>query len=406
MQTILTGFLAANLLPIGDDDEKLNLLDEAAADLAKRLESAPILAYRFALVGFDERALVTDPVCKLVADAVTARWQTIANKIGAGPVQVYRAVMLRALELVAAKRPEFRQAILLLARNQPPGAMEGKATEAVRAMLAGFDGSVSDEMNRTWVNAVDMSLPKLSAKLKKPAGIKEDLSLGLSRAVGPNDKEGRQVTNPNPHWPTTGQTWAQEFAPRATEAIHTAVQNAAKGFAEDMQEALKETVVGWSDALNRLAVRDAKAELLWIRTSLYSPAAGAGYRDLQPPELALYAVLDISRAVAANAPPSVEYFLRELVTSQKPDRVRLADLLAVIGPKLATLSEGKAIAAAEQLPVEGRRSWLDFAVRPAAAGASFEEQTGVPGAFEDGLAEIAVKLYRELQVRKLLTAGS
>lgn len=173
-----------------------------------------------------------------------------------------------------------------------------------------------------------------------------------------------------------------------------------------MQEALKETVAGWSDDLNRLAVRDAKAELLWIRTSLYSPAAGTGYRDLDPHDLALYAVLDTSRSVAAHAPPSVEYFLRELVTSQKPNRVRLAELLAAIGPKLATLSEGKAITAKEQLPVEGRRSWLDFAVRGAAPGASFEEQTGVPGAFEDSLAEIAVKLYRELQIRKLLTTAS
>lgn len=204
MHTILTGFLDDNLLHIGDDDEKLKLLDEAAADLAKGLEAAPMLAYRFGLVGFDERALVTDPVCTLVADAVKTRWQTVANKIGPGPVQVYRAVMLRALELVAAKRPEFQHAILLLARNQPAGATEGKATKAVTAMLAGIDGGVSDEMNRTWVSAVDMSLPKLSAKLKKPTGIKEDLSLGLSRAVGPTDKEGRPTTNPNPQWPTAG----------------------------------------------------------------------------------------------------------------------------------------------------------------------------------------------------------
>ena len=75
-----------------------------------------------------------------------------------------------------------------------------------------------------------------------------------------------------------------------------------------------------------------------------------------------------------------------------------------IGPKLATLPEGKDIAAVEQLPEKGRRSWLDFAVRPAAgSGSSFDEQTGVPETFEDSLAEIAVKVYRELQVRKLLT---
>ena len=39
MQTILTGFLNAGLLPIGEDDEKLKLLEAAAVDLAKGIKA-------------------------------------------------------------------------------------------------------------------------------------------------------------------------------------------------------------------------------------------------------------------------------------------------------------------------------------------------------------------------------
>jgi hypothetical protein len=407
MPTILNRFLAANLLPIGDDDEKLEFLEAAATDLGKRLEGTPILAYRFGLIGFDEKAAATDPICTLVADVVASKWQTIANKVGSSPVQIYRAVMLRALEIVAAKRPEFRQAILLLARNQPTAVVEGGATKPIAEMLAELETPISEEESRDWVNAVDLSLPKLSTKLKKPGGNKEELSIAIGRAVGPTDKEGKALPTPNPHWPNAGQPWGLEFVPRATEAVHAAVQTAAKAVADEMQEALRETVIGWSDALQRLAIRDAKSELLWIRASLYSPSAGAGYRELKPAALCLHAALDTSRAVSASAPTSVEYFLRELVTSQTRDRARLAELLSAVSPSLKKLSEGQAITAAEaHIPADGRRSWLDYALRPAATDAAFTEQTGVPATFDDALAEIAVKFYRELQIRKLLSTGS
>jgi len=407
MATILNGFLAANLLPIGDDDEKLELLEAAATDLGKRLETTPILAYRFGLVGFDEKTVSTDPVCGVVADAVASKWQTIANKVGSSPIQVYRAVILRTLEIVSANGPGFRHALCLVARNQSGFAAEGGATKPISDMLAGFETIVSEEIDRDWVNAVELGLPKLSTKLRKSAINKDDLSLALSRAAGPQDREGKALASPNPNWPNAGQPWALEFVPRATDAILAGLQAVAKAVAEEMQEGLKEIVAGWSDGVKRLAVRDAKAELLWIRASLYSPSAAAGYGELKPHDLCLHAALDASRPVSASAPTSVEYFLRELVASQTRERLRLADVLTAVGPTLRRLPEGQSIAAVEgHLPAHGRRSWLDCAVRGAPASGSFQEQTGVPEAFEESLAELAVKFYREFQIRKLLATGS
>lgn len=405
MHTILSGFLSANLLPIGEDDEKLKLLEAAAAELAKEIVAAPMLAYRCAIVGLDERVPARDPVHKKVAETIASKWQTMTNKTGASPVQVHRAVLLRAVEICATKDADLRYAVTLIARNLGPDSLEDKSRDAVSAMLAGWESSVAEELNGTWVNAVDMALPKLATKLKKTQINKEDLVSGFGRAAGPHDKDNKAYQSPNPHWPNAASPWSFEFAPRAAEAVSAAIQASAKGYTEDMQEALRETVAGWSVSLERMAIRDAKTELLWIRSSLYSPSARTGYSSLDPLDLTLHAVIDVGRTVTKAAPPSVEFFLRDLVEDMAPKRIRLADLLSSIGPKIATWPEGKAIVAVEKLPAEGRRSWLDCAVR-GIGSSNFEEQTGVSVEYEESLAELAVQIYRELHIRKLLASAS
>jgi hypothetical protein len=404
MPTILTGFLTANLLPIGEDDEKLKLLEDAAGDLAKDIKSTPLLAYRLAMVSLDERVPASDPVHKRVGAVISSKWQTMTNKTGAGPVQVHRAVMLRAIEIAAAENSDLRFAMTLVARNQPARSTSGKAADAIEALFASWEADAAREMSETWVNPVDMSLPKLTSKVKKSQVGKEDLALGLARSVGPQEKEGKALVSPNPHWPNQGQPWAYEFVGRATDAIHAAIQAGAKGFAEDMQDAVRESILAWASSLEQLAVRDAKAELLWIRASMYSPSAAAAYKSLDANRVLLHAVLDASRAVTRLAPPSVEYFLRDLVEDLVSKRARLADVLADIGPRLAVLPEGQ-IVRAEPFPPEGRRSWLDYAVRNSDAN-SFADEIGVADDYKDQVADLAVRLYRELQIRKLLTPAA
>src|SRR5882724_10379976 len=114
MQNILTGFLRANLLPIGEDDEKLKFLEAAALELAKRIKATPIIAHRFALVGLDERVSVSDPVHEAAGQAVIDKWQTMTNKTGPNPIQVYRAVILRSLEIAATDSRNIASALLLV----------------------------------------------------------------------------------------------------------------------------------------------------------------------------------------------------------------------------------------------------------------------------------------------------
>jgi hypothetical protein len=364
MQTILSKFLIAGLLPIGEDDDKLKLLESAAEELAKQIKSTPLLTHRFAMVAMDEKVPASDPVHKLTEEIVFAKWQTITNKIGPNPVAVYRAVILRAIQIAACENPNLAFAVTLIAANRPVGIAGGKEQAAIHSMLAGFEETKMKELTDVWVNAVDLSLPKLSTRVKKPQINKEEL------AQGP-------------------------------EGVYNAIQTATKSFSEDMQEAVREAVQGLIIGVEKMAIRDAKSELLWIRTSLYSPFGRCSYRDLDTNDLILHAVLDTSRAVYNVAPPSVAFFLRELVSALSNKNASLVDTLAVIGPKLSDLPEA-AILTKDTLGAIGRRGLLDCAIRLSGTE-SFEDQTGFKNGYEEAVPDLAVRLYRELQILKLLS---
>jgi len=342
------------------------LLEAAAAELAKQIKATPLLAHRFALVSLDERVPASDPVYKLTGGVVCEKWQTITNKIGPNPVQVYRAVILRAIEIASSENTDLMFAITLVAANQPEGVAGQKEQAAITSMLAGFEEASMKELTDYWVNAVDLSLPKLTTRVKKPQISKEEL------AQGP-------------------------------DASYNAIQAAMKGFAEDMQEAVREAIQGLIKGGERMAIRDAKSELLWIRAGLYSPSGRCSYRDLDPSELILNAILDTSRAVKGAAPPSVAFFVRELVSALSNKKARLADTLAKIGPKLLPTPEGQLLVK-DTLGATGRRGLLDYAIRRNTTE-SFEDQTGFKDGHEEGVPDLAVRLYRELQILKLLSTS-
>jgi len=402
MQNILSAFLNAGLLPIGEDDEKLKSLEAAAGDLAQQITADPLLAYRFAIVGLSDNAVMADPALNKAEEALVSKWQTAANKIGTNPVQVCRALLLRALEVAAQKNPAIGHAASLIARNESTSDSATKERSAIDEMLILFETKTAEELTEAWVTPATLVLPKSPTRSRKGVS-KDQLKAALARAVGPNDSAGTPLNAANPHWPNAGEQWSHEFATRAADAIHSVIQNSSKEFAEEMEAATHQSIRSLVTGLERLAIRDAKTELLWIRTSMYSPSARMSYHELRGADLLLHAVIDVTRAIAPTAPPSVEFFLRDLVFAVSQTQLGLEDMLTEIGPKLKVLPEAETILA-DPLPATGRRSWLDVATRSDTT-TSFENQTGVPKSHAESESELAVKFYRELQIRKLLSAA-
>jgi len=86
-------------------------------------------------------------------------------------------------------------------------------------MVSRLTEAAMDDLNEVWVNPIDLSLPKLATKGKKPQVNKEELFAGLNRAADPTDKDGQPLPDPNPHWPSANHPWSHEFAMRATEQL-------------------------------------------------------------------------------------------------------------------------------------------------------------------------------------------
>jgi hypothetical protein len=402
MTTILQDFLAAGLLPIGDDDDKLNLLEEAAQALSEKIAETPLLAFRFTLVALDKAIPASDPVHQLAATTVREKWQTIANKVGASPVQVYRAVILRAIEIASTENAHIEPAVFLISANQGLNSVGDAEKDAVVTMLQKSAISSSKIITDAWASVPDLSLARLASKIKKAQVNKEELGAGFSRAVGPKGKDGQPIANGNPNWPNAGEPWALEFSSRAAEAVAAALQNSAKVYADELQELVREALLGFTKNVEKLAIRDAKSDLLWIRSSLYSPSANQGYRKLSSIDFLLHCVLDVSRSVTSIAPASVEFFIRDLVESQRPERLNLSEALSGMSSKLVTIPEAQWISK-DSLEDSGRRSLLGVASK-LNASESFAIQTGFPAEHEELISDLAVRLYRELQVYKLLAA--
>jgi len=118
--SILNDYLAAGLLPIGEDDQKLELLEKAATALAARLQADPTLTHRFTLVGLDVTASDADPVHRLANEALIEEWKTISNRVGASPVQIHRALLLRAIELTTNNHAKLAALPRLVLSNIEP----------------------------------------------------------------------------------------------------------------------------------------------------------------------------------------------------------------------------------------------------------------------------------------------
>ncbi len=398
MSTVLSEFLTAGLLPIGEDDQKLSLLEDAAADLAGQIKARPSLAARIGLVGLDSRTSNDDPVHTLVSAAIRARWQTLNNKVGPNPVQIHRAVLLRSLELVAEENIHIAAAVPLMFRHQVRE--DDSAGKALRSLLERFREKATEQLLADWVRIDEPLLPKLQSKARKLTFNKEEFSLSVQRAIAPTDKEGKPLPNANPHHANAGQPWSLEFSPRIIEAIWSALQGVHSSLRDEANESQRELSNHLQELLRRAATRDAKAELLWIRMSQYSPSAGADYPSLEPIQRAIHAAIDISGAVVSAAPPSVESFLITLVRELGDAEVDLIDFLKAIQQTLSPRTTEFTAFDGGGLAATGRRAWIEVALN---SGKIQAADTGENEAIKLKTSSLSLQLFRELQVARLLT---
>jgi GTPase-associated system-like protein len=323
---LLREFLAAGLFDVGDDDVKLGYLRDAAKQLAKDLGKDPRLIPSYAMVSVDPEIRADEPVLEDVEARVLEEWNTMRSRFVDRPTPLLRGVIIQALDSLVTADPRASAVVWLSSSSY----LEANAPVSGRDVLERF-------VQRAGVATETAAAAKWGLGVPEPAQIstplikmddgparsvdRTKLRADLFEAAGPHDTQGTAGASPNPHWPNTGQQWSHEFAPRAEQAISSAIEGALsrdgstkaieallRGHAKAVRAALKSSITQTAD-ITRAERR--RTELLWWRETLYSSSSKTSYRSMAASTAALTMARDVVEMLPALAPRSVEFLLRE-----------------------------------------------------------------------------------------------
>ena len=148
-QSVLQDFLKQNLISI-DQNEEFTFLSKAAADVEKRIGGKKNRIIQAALVAFDPQAIPAEPLVSEVQEIITSKWKAFPSKCYDRPVPYVRAVLLAALQKLAAQ-PELAGIIWLTASNYLPYA-DGAEREIslLSEMLRDTGNTYQQAVEREW----------------------------------------------------------------------------------------------------------------------------------------------------------------------------------------------------------------------------------------------------------------
>lgn len=412
---ILLRFLSAGLIDVGGDDAKLQKLRETAADLAAALKQTPSRTSSFALIAFDPKAPVDDPVVAEVSEALKKRWPTYVNTFSGPPILVMRAVLLDAL-VQASGDEKVGVAFVTSARNALPFIEAGNEQEIWAEAVLEIETRVDARAEAEWATPESIHVPDM--KYSAPSAIEISLpevgidAADLAGALAAAAIRGQS----NPHWiQNDPQSWGAQFGNLAGNAIASSL-NAAL---EELQfepiditrplKALSQAVATHvGDTLRLVSTATAglqrRTNLIWWKETLYSPSARVSYRTLPESTVGALMALDLHQQVPAFTPVSVAAFLSETVlslSSVNPEKKQ--PIRELVESAINSAELGPLRAAARQLiPQPGGRGPIlallaEQEGKLAIDDAQFRARVGVPVDAVLTIPEWAVWIFRELQ---------
>ena len=411
---ILREYLDVGLFRIGDDDTRLKVFQAAANDLSSAFGESPGSVISSTLVSVDPAVPETDPVLGRAEAAIKVHWNTFGNKYDQRPVGLLRAVLLDALNQAAHGNRGIAAAIWLTGANLASRVELGSERQLVEGMLrAHGDATEQGAVNRFRVPDLNVPVPNLTPSTREDVSVDSDaFELRVVAATGPQDQQGRQLEDPNPHWPNQHQAWGYQFAPRIAAAISEELDSVASSLSEQTSAVVGELEEKLNQFATALARRSDTAiagalhtSLLWLKESLYSPSLRTSYRELTPAELVVGMGEDLIQSCSLPAPQSVEYFLREmvLVALAGDPEITISDLLSAVKAS-ERLSSLVAPASPPHTPERVcLRTALSFARHSGLAIEDLPAWLGVSGDLKVHASALAVWLFRDSQAIGLLS---
>lgn len=338
MTSLLPSLLSAGLIEKMDgSDERFAKLKNAAAALAKALQSQPHELMRALLAALDPAIPPTDPSMQRAKAALTASWETIGGIYTDEPVNLYRSLLLEACNQCA--KGMNAMLLWLVAADSLGFYRLGKEEQVVRQFLQEL-GRKAEEVAIQFVpNTVSSSKDdEASANFEFEHSQVENtdrksLLMAVAAALGP-DYRGNSIKNSNPNWQSRQsghyggapiEEWNYQCADKLSvlladelDRLAKEMQQGQEEFAEHMQSFLQQTQrqaiqSAITDHEHYRRTEQLRLDALWWSEALYSPALGQSYRELKPEVAALVMAQDLLQVVSLPTPASVAHLLAETV---------------------------------------------------------------------------------------------
>lgn len=423
-QDVLQQFLTARLFDVKGDEANVARLRATAGEVAGIIQAEPHRAAAFTMVAIDSRVSPNEPIVAEVIRVLERNWNSYASAFADGVIPVVaRAIVLDALARVIGSDP-LALAVTLTARNMLPHVGEVVDRHLWEGLLGDADRRLEARARRDWAlpGSANAQVPRFAppdqSKLTNTTVNREWLLKKWQAASGPHDAQSEAIKDANPNWTNSAPQWSYDFAPRASAAVADAVDAVAKKMMESINErdgagalgAAIATYMGEAvTALSQTALGlERRTALLWWKEALYSPGARCSYRDLEPTIAAAWVAVDAAEITGPFAPRMAEAFVTETVralnSAAEDQRVTFNEVVA------ASSGEGEAVSALRQqlaaASLQPGRTTLASLVAQSPAAQHASERMGLPSDLSLGLGELALWLYRDLQIaRGTVTAG-
>jgi len=409
----------AGLLDLKGNDAWLEHMTRAADELATYIAAHPdqLLAFVYSAVDPSERP--GDPSREKAKEILKRIWQTYGSVSIGSPDLVFRGLILDAIIQNTNRDGQFRLAVTLILSSVLPHIKMGKEAAVWQETIDLLIQSVESEAEERWSvptlielpNMPSVKAPELKSTLAAAQVDQAALLAGLAAASGPKNSDAED-TGGNQYLPNSPQNWVNEFAPRAADAIGSAVNQAAakRSFnvtSDEVFKAITKLVSDYvGDAVNRLAAAthgvELRSRLLWWKEAKVSPTVRLEYRAVEKEVIPALMAWDYQTMLPALAPVSVVAFLRdailEICGSSKP--LKLSEYLSVI----SNSSNANVFKNADQGEAGGLRPLCSVVCATTSTIDQISELTVFDKTISMSAADFATVLFREFQAIKVIAS--
>lgn len=349
---ILQRFLAKRLFDVGADDNRLELLRQAAAELGAKLKASPQRISAFTMVAIDPDVAPDEPILGEVGAILQSHWNSYKGAFADAVLPVvFRGIILTALEQIIGSEP-VATAVTLTCRNLLPKLAAPSDKDLWASLIDSSSHKLELRARREWALPSTAVMRETELKLPNTKPVSPPnfptgwLTKQLEAASGPHNKEN-EATDGNPHFPNAGEAWAHEFSPRVAAAIAGSTNSVVKKLIENIQsengfaaqtEAISTFVQTMAAGIAQTSLGlERRTSLIWWKEALYSSSAERSYRDLTLPIAAALVAIDGAEQTGAFAPRMAEALLLETIRAIDPKAINtvlpLADLcLGAVAP--------------------------------------------------------------------------